>query len=65
MNILVIVTHPEQQSLTFSVMHRFLEGLQTNGHNVEVIDLYRYSFDPALSAEDEPAWKLQGKKVFA
>ncbi|WP_096186401.1 NAD(P)H oxidoreductase [Evansella halocellulosilytica] len=62
MNILLVVTHPNKDSLTFAVMQRFLAGLQTNEHNVDVIDLYRHSFDPALSEEDEPAWKLKGKQ---
>ncbi|SFM33891.1 NAD(P)H dehydrogenase (quinone) [Gracilibacillus orientalis] len=56
MKILSIVTHPRQDSLTFTIANRMIEGLQDAGHEVDVLDLYRSDFDPVLKEADEPDW---------
>ncbi|QGH33337.1 NAD(P)H oxidoreductase [Gracilibacillus salitolerans] len=56
MKVLTIVTHPRQDSLTFTVANRMIEGLQDAGHEVDVMDLYRSDFDPILKEADEPEW---------
>lgn len=60
----LIVAHPRKESLTFSAMERFIEGVTENGHEVDVLDLYRDGFDPLYSEEDERDWK-NPNKVFA
>lgn len=56
MKVLTIVTHPRQDSLTFTVANRMMAGLQDAGHEVDVLDLYRSDFDPVLKEVDEPDW---------
>ncbi|WP_018932479.1 NAD(P)H oxidoreductase [Gracilibacillus lacisalsi] len=56
MKVLTIVTHPRQDSLTFTVAKRMMAGLQDAGHEVDVLDLYRSDFDPILKEVDEPDW---------
>ncbi|MGN8646817.1 NAD(P)H oxidoreductase [Gracilibacillus sp. HCP3S3_G5_1] len=56
MKVLTIVTHPRQDSLTFTVANRMMEGMQDAGHEVDVLDLYRSDFDPILKEVDEPDW---------
>ncbi len=50
MNILVIYTHPNKNSLNGSFLERTLTGLEANKKimNVEVLDLYREKFNPLL-----------------
>ena len=54
MNVLVVVSHSRQDSLTFQVTHRFIQGLKEAGHQAELLDLHGIGFDPILSAADEP-----------
>ncbi|GAA0359670.1 NAD(P)H oxidoreductase [Bacillus horti] len=56
MKVLTVVTHPRRDSLTFAVAKRFEQGLLDAGHEVEVLDLYRSGFNPALHELDEPDW---------
>ncbi|GAB2566326.1 NAD(P)H oxidoreductase [Gracilibacillus alcaliphilus] len=56
MKVLTVITHPREDSLTFQVAGKFIEGLKQAGHEVETLDLYRSGFDPVLMEEDEPDW---------
>ncbi|WP_062049128.1 NAD(P)H oxidoreductase [Bacillus sp. JCM 19034] len=56
MKILTVITHPREDSLTFTVAKRFVEGLKDAGHETETLDLYRSHFDPVLWEKDEPKW---------
>ncbi|UOQ94793.1 NAD(P)H oxidoreductase [Halobacillus shinanisalinarum] len=56
MNVLTVVTHPRENSLTFKVSEHFIQGLKDAGHETEILDLYRSSFSPVLWEEDEPEW---------
>ncbi|MFB5661108.1 NAD(P)H oxidoreductase [Alteribacillus sp. HJP-4] len=56
MKVLTIAAHPRKDSLTFSTLHRFVQGLKDAGHETEVLDLYRSGFDPVLREADEPNW---------
>jgi len=40
-NILIIVAHPKQESLSFSMAKTYQENRQNRGDEVEVLDLYR------------------------
>ncbi|WP_082232820.1 NAD(P)H oxidoreductase [Halobacillus massiliensis] len=57
MKILTVVTHPRQNSLTFVVANKFVEGLRAAGHETEIFDLYRSGFNPMLWEDDEPDWE--------
>ncbi|MFC4098438.1 NAD(P)H oxidoreductase [Paenibacillus xanthanilyticus] len=56
MKVLIVVSHPRTNSLTFAVAERFVQGLQAAGHEAEVLDLHRSGFDPVLREADEPDW---------
>lgn len=56
MKVLVNVTHPRKDSLTFQVAEQLIKGLQDAGHVTELLDLYRSDFNPLLYEEDEPNW---------
>lgn len=66
----IIACHPEEQSFTFSVAHRYAEAVRAHGHEVLLRDLYRMRFDPVLKAEEqsgrpaadvEEEWAVLGK----
>lgn len=46
MNILIIWTHPNEKSLSSSIAQSMSKLLEDQGHNVDVIDLYRSGFAP-------------------
>jgi NAD(P)H dehydrogenase (quinone) len=64
MKALVTVTHPRKNSLTYNVMSRFVEGLQQNNHEVDLLDLDRDGFNPLYTAEDEKDW-INPDKIYS
>ncbi|NUU78830.1 NAD(P)H oxidoreductase [Paenibacillus xylanilyticus] len=64
MNVLVVVSHPRKNSLTFQVTDRFVQGLTEAGHGYEILDLHEVSFDPVLRGMDEPDY-TQEHQVFS
>jgi len=54
MNVLIIVSHPRRDSLTFQAAERFAQGLTDAGHSYEMLDLHGIGFDPLLRGVDEP-----------
>ncbi|MED4583550.1 NAD(P)H-dependent oxidoreductase [Brevibacillus choshinensis] len=50
MNLLVIYTHPNHQSLSFSFLQKVIQGSGENPliQEVQVLDLYEEGFDPVL-----------------
>ncbi|MDN4605825.1 NAD(P)H oxidoreductase [Paenibacillus sp. F6_3S_P_1C] len=64
MNVLVVVSHPRQDSLTFQVTNRFVQGLAEAGHNYEILDLHEIGFNPILRDKDEPDY-TQEYQVFS
>jgi len=64
MNVLVVVSHPRQDSLTFQVADRFVQGLAEAGHSYEILDLHGIGFDPILREMDEPDYN-QENQVFS
>ncbi|WP_079911310.1 NAD(P)H oxidoreductase [Paenibacillus sp. 32352] len=61
MKILTVVSHPRENSLTFSVTGRFVQGLADAGHETEVLDLHRSGFNPVMWEADEPDWSSDHK----
>ncbi|WKL05118.1 NAD(P)H oxidoreductase [Paenibacillus amylolyticus] len=64
MNVLVVVSHPRKDSLTFQVAQRFAQGLTEAGHSYEILDLHGIGFDPILREIDEPDY-TQENQVFS
>ncbi|WCG06123.1 NAD(P)H oxidoreductase (plasmid) [Vagococcus lutrae] len=62
MKILIVVSHPRQDSLTMSVMKEFKKGAIEKGNDVEVLDLYREEFNPVLMETDEPNWEKSNNR---
>ena len=54
MNVLVVVSHPRKDSLTFQAANRFVQGLTEAGHDFEILDLHEIGFNPVLQGMDEP-----------
>ena len=52
MKVLVVYAHPNPDSFNHAVLERFVAGLQSRNHEVEILDLYAQGFDPLLSAAD-------------
>ncbi|MDQ0205677.1 NAD(P)H-dependent oxidoreductase [Alkalicoccobacillus murimartini] len=50
MNLLIIYTHPNHQSLSYSFLEKVLKGAEENSNinRVQVLDLYEEQFDPIL-----------------
>lgn len=46
MKILIVLAHPELQSMNGAMYRTAIETLQAEGHEVKVSDLYRQAFDP-------------------
>lgn len=55
MNLLVIYTHPNHQSLSYAFLQKVLEGSRENPKisGIQVLDLYAESFDPVLVYNEE------------
>ncbi|MBI5583118.1 MAG: NAD(P)H-dependent oxidoreductase [Deltaproteobacteria bacterium] len=52
MKVLVVYAHPYPESFNHAVLDKFIQGLQSKGHEVEILDLYALGFNPVLSAAD-------------
>jgi NAD(P)H dehydrogenase (quinone) len=61
MNTLVVVAHPRQSSLTWTVADLFCAAIVARGHAVERASLIQEGFDPTLRGPDEPDWADPGK----
>ena len=56
MHAAVVVAHPRDDSYACALAARAVAGLQAGGHTVDVIDLYRLGFRPAMSAAERTAY---------
>ena len=52
MKVLVVYAHPNPDSFNHAVLERFVAGLHSKNHEVEILDLYAQGFNPLLSAAD-------------
>jgi putative NADPH-quinone reductase len=57
MRALVVVAHPDQQSLCHAAGARAVAGLERAGHHVDVIDLYAQGYRAAMSLEERLAYE--------
>lgn len=58
MHVLIVLTHPDPESLTASVARDIAEGL-SHTHSVEMADLSSEGFAPAFTMEDLRAYRLE------
>jgi NAD(P)H dehydrogenase (quinone) len=57
MRALVLVAHPDQESLCHAAARRAITGLERAGHHVDVIDLYALGYRAAMSLEERLAYE--------
>ncbi|RUM25318.1 flavodoxin family protein [Rhizobium vallis] len=56
MKVLVLHSHPVEESYGKALYRQTLESLRTAGHEVDACDLYAENFDPVLSRHDRLAY---------
>ncbi|PSJ40547.1 NAD(P)H-dependent oxidoreductase [Allosphingosinicella deserti] len=56
MHALIVVAHPNPQSLTHHVAATVRSGIEESGHSAEIADLAAEGFDPRYSAADQAAY---------
>jgi NAD(P)H dehydrogenase (quinone) len=60
MHALIVVSHPNSQSLTHAVARSFAEGVAESGdHSAEIADIFAEGFQPAFNQADRSAYFLQ------
>ncbi|CCH60712.1 hypothetical protein TBLA_0D02050 [Henningerozyma blattae CBS 6284] len=55
-NALIILAHPEQNSLNHSLMNESIKILEAKGYKVKTSDLYKMNFNPLLTSNDFKDW---------
>ncbi len=56
MRVLVVYSHPCEESFVAAVKDRLVSTLGDGGHEIRVLDLYAMGFDPVLSAQERRAY---------
>jgi len=52
MRVLIVYAHPNPDSFNHAMLEKMSFGLQEEGHQVRIKDLYAEKFDPVLHASD-------------
>lgn len=60
MHTLIVVSHPDSQSLTHNIARQLTEGITSTGGSVEIADLVAEGFDPRFTADDVAAFRQGG-----
>ena len=50
--IFVVYGHYDEKSFNAAIRDTFKETLENNGHQVDIVDLYKEKFDPVFSGEE-------------
>ena len=56
MKCLVVIAHPLAQSLCHTLLSAAVDTLAANGHEVDVLDLHRAGFSPALTERERTSY---------
>jgi len=57
MRSLLVLAHPDADALIHGMADRFSRRVEALGGEVDVLDLYRDGFDPAVSASEYAGWR--------
>ncbi|MBD8165647.1 NAD(P)H-dependent oxidoreductase [Erwinia persicina] len=57
---LIVVSHPDRQSLTHHIAAQLAEGIAASGSHVDIADLAAEGFDPRFTQHDIAAFRQQG-----
>jgi len=60
MHTLIVVSHPDRQSLTHQIAGQLAEGITAAGNDVDIADLAAEGFDPRFTQNDIAAFRQQG-----
>ncbi|WP_455815611.1 NAD(P)H-dependent oxidoreductase [Pseudomonas graminis] len=60
MHTLIVVSHPDSQSLTHNTARQLAEGIASTGGSIEIADLAAEEFDPRFNVDDVAAFRQQG-----
>jgi len=52
MHILIVLAHPNQQSFSHAVAQQVIDGANSKGHSIKLLDLYQTDFSPVLTTRD-------------
>jgi NAD(P)H dehydrogenase (quinone) len=52
MRVLTVIANPNPRSFCHAILERFTAGLESGGHESEVVDLYAINFDPVFRVPD-------------
>ncbi len=63
MRVLLVYCHPREDSFCASLRDAASGALAARGHGVEVLDLYREGFEPAMTAEQRALYHHEGKNL--
>lgn len=61
MRILLVHTHPCEESFGAAIRDRAVATLREAGHEVDLLDLYAEGFDPVLSAQERRGYHTPGE----
>ena len=56
MNVLVLLAHPNADSFNHAIAQRAVDTLKSDGHEVQLLDLYPLGFKAAMSADERAAY---------
>lgn len=60
MHSLIVVAHPEQGSLTHTIVEKLVDSIRANQHSAEVADLAAEGFDPRYTLADLALMRNRG-----
>lgn len=61
MHILLVYSHPCEESYGAALRDRAIASLESAGHSVDLLDLYAEGFDPVLDAEERRGYHTPGE----
>ena len=60
--IFIVYGHYDEKSFNAAIRDTFKETLENNGHQVDIVDLYKEKFDPVFSGEEPDRKVLDHRK---
>ena len=56
----LIIDHPIRNSFNYAIMHSFIDGLEANQHEVDILDLQEENFNPVMSTKELQVYSQGG-----